>query len=101
VVRKRKLVSEAYDSRVIKKLPDDKSPLWKVKRLCFLLKFFFDGPSGFDRDNFDGWLNLFSAMMNPLNNRLKKVALVLDRAIASPNTLRYHDFCRQNSSLEV
>lgn len=30
------LVSEAHDSREIKRLPDSENPLWKVNRLCFL-----------------------------------------------------------------
>ena len=98
VVRKLGLVSEAYDSREIKKLPDEDNPLWKVNRLCFLLRLFLDGHSGFDRSNFDGWLDLFSVMMNPPENKLAKVAMVLDRAMASPNTLRYRDFYGQKPS---
>ena len=98
VVRERRLVSEAYDSREIKKLDDDENPLWKVNRLCFLLRLFLDGHSGFDRSNLDGWLDLFSVMMNPPEDRLEKVALVLDRAMAFPNTLRYRDYYGNRSS---
>ena len=98
VVRDRKLVSEAHDSRVIKRLPDDENPLWKVNRLCFLLRLFLDGHSGFDRTNFDGWLDLFSVMMNPPEDRLEKAAMVLDRAMTSPNTLRYREYYRQRPS---
>ena len=98
VVRERALVSEAHDSRVVKMLPDDENPLWKVNRLCLLLRFFLDGHSGFDRSNFDGWLNLFSVMMNPPEDRLEKAAMLLDRAMTFPNTLRYRDFYRQRPS---
>lgn len=91
VVRELGLESEAHDSRAIKKLPDDENPLWKVNRLCFLLRLFLDGHSGFDRSNFDGWLNLFSVMMNPPDDGLEKAAMVLDRAMASPKRLRYRD----------
>lgn len=92
VVRKLALKDEAYDSRVIKRLPDEENPLWKANRLCFLLRLFLDGHSGFDRSNFDGWLDLFSVMVNPPEDRLEKVAIVLDRAMASPVTLRYRDY---------
>lgn len=92
------LVSESHDSRVIKRLPDDENPLWKVNRLCFLLRLFLDGHSGFDRKNLGGWLDLFSVMMNPPEDRLEKVALVLDRAMAFPNTLRYRDYYGYRSS---
>ena len=98
VVRELGLVSEAYDSREIKRLPDEENPLWKVNRLCFLPGLFLDGHTGFDRANFSGWLDLFSVMMNPPENRLEKVALVLDRAMASQKTLRYRDFYRQTPS---
>lgn len=98
VVRELGLVSETYDSREIKRLPDEENPLWKVNRLCFLLRLFLDGHTGFDRANFPGWLDLFSVMMNPPEDRLEKVALVLDRAMASPKTLRYRDFYRQTPS---
>jgi len=98
VVRELGLASEAHDSREIKGLPDDENPLWKVNRLCFLLRLFLDGHSGFDRANFAGWLDLFWVMMNPPEDRLEKVAMVLDRAMASPNTLRYRDFYKQRGS---
>jgi hypothetical protein len=98
VVRELGLVSEAYDSREIKRLPDEENPLWKVNRLCFLLRLFLDGHTGFDRASFSGWLDLFSVMMNPPEDRLEKVALVLDRAMASQKTLRYRDFYRQTPS---
>lgn len=101
VVAERGLVSEAYDSRVIKRLPDRENPLWKVNRLCFLLRLFLDGHSGFDRSNLGGWLDLFSVMMNPPEGRLEKVAMVLDRAMTFPNTLRYRDYYGHRGSSET
>lgn len=98
VVRELSLVSEAYDSRVIKRLPDDENPLSQVNRLCFLLRLFLDGHTGFDRSNFDGWLDVFSVMMNPPEDRLAKVAMVLDRAMLFPNTLSYRGFYKQTPS---
>jgi hypothetical protein len=92
VVRERHLVSEVYDSRLVKRLPDQENPLGKVNRLCFLLRLFLDGHTGFDRADFPGWLDLFSVMMNPPEDKLEKAAMVLDRAMASPKTLRYRDF---------
>lgn len=100
VVRNHHLASETHDSRVVKLLPDRESPLWKANRLCFLLRLFLDGHSGFDRSNLGDWLDLFSVMMNPPEDRLEKAAMVLDRAMASPKTLRYRDFYKQNPSYE-
>lgn len=67
-------------------------------RHCFGKDFFLDGHSGFDRANLGGWLDLFSVMMNPPEDRLEKVALVLDRAMAFPKTLRYRDYYGHRSS---
>ena len=98
VVRERHLVSEAYDSRLVKSLSDGENPLARVNRLCFLLRLFLDGHTGFDRANLPGWLDLFSVMMNPPASKMEKAAMVLDRATAFPNTLRYRDFYRRNPS---
>lgn len=95
VVRERHLVSEAYDSRAIKRLPDEENPLAQVNRLCYLLRLFLDGHTGFDRKNFPGWLDLFSVMMNPPENKMEKAAMLLDRAMLFPKTLRYRDYYRQ------
>jgi hypothetical protein len=57
-----------------------------------LLKLFLDSRSGFDRTDLDGYLNLFSVTMSPPGEKMKKVALVLERAISSPKTVRFRDF---------
>lgn len=98
VIRKLNLVSEAYDARIIKKLPDRENPLWKVNCLCLLSRPFLNAHTGFNRSNFAGWLNLFSLMMNPPEDRLQKAALALDRAMAFPNTLRRRDYYQQDPS---
>ena len=92
VVRERKLTSEAYDSRLISKLPDKENPLQQVNRLCFLVKVFLDRHNGFDRSNMQDWLNLFSVMVNPPHDKMEKVAILLDRAMTHPVTLRYRDY---------
>ena len=92
LVRKLRLESETYDSREIRDLPDKDNPLREVNRLCFLLKAFLDRHNGFDRENLPDWLDLFHVIMNPPDNKLEKAALVLDRAMASPKTLRYREF---------
>lgn len=97
-MRERHLAGEAYDSRLVKSLPDGESPLARVNRLCFLPGLFLDGHTGFDRANLPGWLDLFSVMMNPPASKMEKAVMVLDWAIAFPNTLRYRDFYRRNPS---
>ncbi|MEG1907613.1 MAG: hypothetical protein RR178_09120 [Gordonibacter sp.] len=92
LVEELKLRDEKYNSRLISKLPDKDNPMHQVNRLCFLLKLFLDSHSGFDRDDLDGYLDLFSVVMNPPAEKMEKVALVLERAMGNPSTLRFRDF---------
>jgi transposase-like protein len=98
LVRKLGLVSIAYDSKEICKLPDSKNPLREVNRLCFLLKLFLDSHSGFNRDDLDGYLDLFWIIMNPPANKMEKAALVLNRAMHVPKSLAYREFYEKKPS---
>jgi transposase-like protein len=92
LVEELRLDDEVYNSKLLKTLEDRDNPLKEVNHLCYLLKRFLHSHSGFDRGNLDGWLNLFSVAMNPPRNKMKKVEFVLNRAMCSPNTLRFRDF---------
>jgi transposase-like protein len=98
LVRELDLVSEVYNSKAICKLPDEENPLREVNRLCFLLELFLNSHSGFDRDDLDGWLDLFWVIMNPPTNKMKKVAFVLDRAMHNSKTLSYREFYKKKPS---
>lgn len=101
LVRERGLDSESYNSREICGLPDRDNPLGRVNRLCFLVKEFLGRHSGFDRADIDGWLDLFSVIMNPPESKMEKVAMMLDRAMTNPKTLRYRDYYRQKPRPET
>ena len=79
-------------------LPGEGSPLWRANRPCFLPGPFPDGHTGSDRASLSGWLGPFSAMVGPSENGLERAAPVLDRATASPKTLRCRDSYRQTPS---
>jgi hypothetical protein len=95
LVKELGLVSETYDAKKICKLPDSQNPLGDVNRLCFLLKLFLNSHSGFDRDDLEGYLNLFWVMMNPPSTKMEKAAFVLDRAMHNPKSLAYRDFYKK------
>lgn len=86
------LDSTVHNSRLIRLLPDKENPLREVNRLCFLLELFLNSHSGFDREDLDGYLDLFWVAMNPPEDKLEKVAMVLDRAMRYPKTLRFREF---------
>lgn len=95
LVRELSLGSEAHSSRLMLKMPDKEKPLRNVNHLCDLLRQFLDAHSGFDRDDIDGYLNLFWVAMNPPKSKLEKAAFVLDRAMGNPKSLRYREFYKK------
>lgn len=84
------IVKTAYDG--IYAFRHELNPLQPVNRMCFLLKCFLRAHSGFNRGDIQGYLDLFSVAMNEPKDKLEKAALVLDRAMLYPNTLRFRDF---------
>jgi len=92
LVEKLKLKSVTYDSREIKQLHGKENPLYRVNHIHFLLKGFLYAHASFNRDKLQGFLNLFSFVMNPPANHLEKAEILLDLAFKNPKTLRYRDF---------
>jgi hypothetical protein len=64
------LSSEVHNARLLKGIPDKQNPLEPVNRACFLLKRFLSSHPGFDRDNLQGYLDLFSVIMNPPQEKM-------------------------------
>ena len=92
LVNKLQLKSEAYDSKELKRLSDKDNPLDRVNRVHFFLKSFLYAHRSFDREKTQGFLNLFSFVMNPPTNHLEKVEKIMDLAFQIPKYLRYQDF---------
>jgi len=91
------LKSISYASKDLKKLPDKDNPMNPVNRSHAILKKFLNSHSGFNRDNLQGYLNLFAFVTNPPVDLLEKVELVIKMAFQNPKTLRYRDFFGSNS----
>ena len=85
------LTEEAYDSRKLKGMPDNDNPLDRVNELCNLLQQFLSSHSGFDRDDIQDYLNLFSVMVNPPHNKYEKVKKILELGLEKPVLVRFRD----------
>lgn len=72
-------------------MPDGDNPLDPVNEMHFLLKAFLRSHSGFDRADLQGYLDLFHVIVNEPADRLEKAAMVLDRAMRNPKTIRFRD----------
>ena len=92
------LESEVHNSKLLKGISGELNPLEPVNKMCFLLKRFLASHSGFDRDDLQGYLDLFSVAVSELDGKLEKVAMVLDRAMRCPKTLRFRHFYNVNPS---
>ena len=98
LVRELGLVDVRVNASKIKGAPDELNPLQPVNRACFFLKVFLKSHSGFKRDQIQGYLDLLYVAMNEPEDKLEKVAMVLDRAMRCRKTLRFREFYKKKTS---
>jgi len=99
LVKELSLDSRAYSSKELKGLADKDNPLNPVNRCHDILKKFLNAHSSFNRDNIQGYLNLFAFVTNPPVEMLEKVELVIKMAFQNPKLLRFRDFCASNADV--
>lgn len=91
LVEKLSLKSIVYASKDLKGLADSENPLNPVNRTHYLLKLFLNSHSGFNRDDLQGYLNLYAFAINPPSEPLEKVEKILNLVFENPKSLRYRD----------
>jgi hypothetical protein len=96
LVRELSLKSVTYASRDLKGLPDKDNPLNPVNRAHDILKKFLYAHRSFNRDDLQGYLNLFAFVSNPPVDLLEKVELVIKTAFAYPKMLRFREYYPSN-----
>jgi transposase-like protein len=99
LVKELSLDSKTYSSKELKNLSDKENPLNPVNRCHDILKKFLNAHSSFDRDNLQGYLNLFAFVTNPPVELLEKVELVIKMAFQNPKLLRFRNFCGLNADV--
>lgn len=97
LVKELALNSISHASKDLKGLLDKDNPLYPVNRAHAIIKMFLNAHSGFNRDELQGYLNLFSLVTNPPDEMLEKVERVIISAFNNPKTLRYRDFYNANT----
>jgi len=100
LIKELSLKSIAYPASELKGLPDKDNPLNPINRVHHILKHFLNAHGSFDRDNLQGYLNLFAFVSNPPVDLLEKIELVIEMAFQNPKLLRYRDFYRINSECD-
>lgn len=86
------LKSTVYASEELKGLSDKENPLEPVNRQHALVKYFLNAHGGFNRENLQGYLDLFSFVTNPPYDLVEKVDSLLNMVFQNPKLLRYRDF---------
>lgn len=85
------LESICYASKEMKGLADSENPLDPVNRVHCLLKMFLNAHSGFNRDDLQNYLNLYSFVINPPSVHLEKVEKIINLVFQNPKSLKYRD----------
>lgn len=85
------LISETWSSTELKHVPDKDNPLDPVNEACAMVKRFLRSHSGFLREDLQDYLNLFCFIVNPPNDKFRKVEDFISRALSFPVLLRYRD----------
>jgi transposase-like protein len=91
LVEKLSLSSRTYASKDMKGLADSENPLDPVNRIHSLLKMFLNAHRGFNRDDFQGYLDLYAFVINPPSDYLEKVEKIIKMVFENPKSLRYRD----------
>ena len=91
LVEELSLKSKVYASKDLKGLADSENPLDPVNRIHSLLKMFLNAHSGFNRDDLQGYLDLYSFVINPPSEPLEKVERIIEIAFNRPKSLKYRD----------
>ena len=91
LVQELELKSIEYDSKGLKEVPDSENPLEPINRRCYELQRLMRRHPGFSRDDLPGYLDLFSYIHNPPQDKYEKVENLIKRILENPNSLKYRD----------
>ncbi len=92
LVEELNLIDKPFNANECKKLENDENPLDRINTVHNLLKKFLSMHVSFNRGFLQGYLNLFSFIMNPPDDKLEKVESILDMAFHTQKSLKYREF---------
>ena len=89
LVEQLSLKSVCYSSKELKGLADIENPLEPENRVHCMLKVFLNAHSGFSRSDLQGYLDLYSFVINEPKDHLEKVEKIIKMVFEKPKSLRY------------
>ena len=91
LIDKLSLVDKQFKANDCKKLSNYENPLYRINNIHSFLKRFFSMHISFNRTDIQGCLNLFSFIMNPPDDKVAKIEIILDRAFSTKKRLKYRE----------
>jgi len=92
LIRELSLDSKVYLSSETKGLSDKQNPMYPVNHAHAILKHFLNSHGSFNRDDIQGYLDLFAFVSNPPSDLLEKVEILLKSAFENPKSVHYRDY---------
>lgn len=96
LVDKLTLESESYSTLWLKGKKDDEKPLRPINHQCDLIRQFLNTHSGFNREDLQGYLDLYCFMNSGHKDKLKKVEEFITLAMNTDVSLKYRDFFKES-----
>lgn len=100
LVKKLELTEEAYNAKIIKLREDKNNPLDPINKTIMFLRKFLNSHPGFNREELQGYINLFVFMTNEHGEPLEKVKKILDISIITPISLKYRQYYKKKGDYE-
>jgi len=91
LIEKLHLTHEVYDSKELRKIPDEENPLDPVNEIHSLVKRFMKAHGGYDRENLQDWMNLVAFLLSDPRDRYEKIDLFINMALNSTQVVKYRD----------
>ena len=97
LVKNLNLIDESYNSTYLKTKKDKDDPLRPINHQIDLIRQFLNTHSGFDREDLQGYLNLYCFMNSEYDKtKLLKVEKLLNMALTTDIQLKYRDLFKNN-----
>ena len=97
LIRKLKLSSEVYPTKITKGMNDNENPLNPINKIHSLSKRFMKAHGGYDRETLQDWMNLIWFVLSKPENRYKKIEKFIELALNSPRRVKYRDVLKKNT----
>lgn len=100
LVKSFELTEDAYNSKLLKFCDDQHNPLDPINKVIMFLKKFLNSHPGFNRDEMQGYIDLFAFMTNEQGEPLAKVKTILDISIKTRISLKYREYYKKKGDFE-